>query len=180
MPQNDDISIETLDISLYVDNLSEYCDNNKNTFKLDSVTFFFLWGKVITWAVLTIGCLIIALFSYPYLPGMIPIQWNQGDVSSTVHKAFIFSYPAACIIVRFMLRPFIWKMLWKHGLYNDAITDFVVNFICLLTLPIEVFTVLYLFELVKNVAVPISVETIVFAVILILAWKKQKGILFSS
>lgn len=154
--------------------------NNKNTFELDSVTFFFLWGKVITWAVLTIGCLIIALLSYPCLPGMLPIQWNQGEVSSTVHKAFIFGYPAACIFVRFMLRPFIWRMLWKHGLYNDAIIDFVVNFICLLTLSIEVFTVLYLLELVKNVVMLISAETIVFAFILILAWKKQKGILFSS
>lgn len=180
MLQNEDISIETLDISLYVNDLSEYWDNNKNTFELDSVSFFFLWGKVITWSVLTIGCLIIALFSYPDLPRMIPIQWNQGEVSSTVHKAFIFSYPTACIVVRFMLRPCIWRMLWKHGLCNDAITDFVVNFICLLTLSIEVFTVLYLLELVKNVAVLISAETIVFAFILILAWKKQKGILFSS
>ena len=105
MLQNEDISIETLDISLYVNDLNEYWDNNKNTFELDSVTFFFLWGKVITWAVLTIGCLIIALLSYPYLPGMIPIQWNQGEVSSTVHKAFIFGYPAACIIVRVHASP---------------------------------------------------------------------------
>ena len=67
-----------------------------------------MWGGSIAWGILAVACLLVAVFSFGHLPAEIPIQWSSdGIISSFVDKKFIFAFPAACIIIRFLLRPFI-------------------------------------------------------------------------
>ncbi len=54
--------------------------------KLDSVSFLYIWGSFITWLVITIAGLLIALLFYTKLPSEIPIQWSDGLASSLVDK----------------------------------------------------------------------------------------------
>ncbi|EOS22400.1 hypothetical protein C806_03739 [Lachnospiraceae bacterium 3-1] len=71
----------------------------------------FLWGKKITWGILIGVCFLVAVCSVGYLPAKIPIQWHNGAVSSFADKKFIFAFPAACILIRYVLRPFLWRWL---------------------------------------------------------------------
>ena len=90
------IDYENLDIELFVANVKEYWNENRKIFKLDSVSFFYMWGGNITWGILAGACLLVAVFSFGHLPAEIPIQWSNSIVSSLVDRKFIFAFPVAC------------------------------------------------------------------------------------
>lgn len=104
LSSNPKIDFENLDIEEFVTDVKYYWSKNDNVFKLDSVSFFYMWGGKITWGILTILSLLVAVFSIGHLPALIPIQWSGGTVSSLVNKKFIFAFPAACVMIRFVLR----------------------------------------------------------------------------
>ena len=89
------IDYENLDIELYVADVKDYWNENRKVFKLDSVSFFYMWGGSIAWWILAVACLLVAVFSFGHLPAEIPIQWSGGIVSSLVDKKFIFAFPVA-------------------------------------------------------------------------------------
>ena len=133
------IDYENLDIELYVADVKDYWNENRKVFKLDSVSFFYMWGGSIAWWILAVACLLVAVFSFGHLPAEIPIQWSGGIVSSLVDKKFIFAFPAACVIIRFILRPFIWQWLRNNIMESDSVTGYITNYLCSIALSVEVF-----------------------------------------
>ncbi len=163
------INYDNLDVKQYVDNEKEYWSENSKMFKLDTVKFYYLWGGNITWGIVTVACAFIALFSFRYLPAEIPIQWSRGTVSSVADKWFIFAFPIACLIIKFLLRPYIWRWLGKNMMASDSVTDYVTNYLCFIALSIEIFTILYVQGIAKHVTVILFVDTFVLIGLLVIA-----------
>lgn len=173
--QNDAVDFDNLDVEAYTPDLKEHWKENNQIFRLDSVSFFYLWGRTLIWGLITAACFCVAAVAYHFLPDMIPIQWNHGEVSQTASKWIIFAYPAACGIARLLLRPFIARKLWQSGILGDSTTDYIVNFLCLLALVIEIFTVLNLQGVSKYIEIWIIVSVLLFFGVLFLAWNSAKN-----
>lgn len=141
MLASDGISYDDLDVEAFVPELTEYWNANRKIFQRDSAGVLHLLGSPLAWAIITAVCLLTALLSYPGLPAGIPIQWNGGSVSSMAGKAAIFAYPAACILSRLLLRPLIWGWLRKYTVWSDNAADLAANFLCLVALSVEIFTI---------------------------------------
>ena len=114
-----ELSYESLDITAYTPEKLEYWEQNKQFLKVDTVSFFYLWGGFLIWLLITGISLFTALLAYPNLPDYIPIQWSKTQVSSQAGKAFIFFYPLVCIIARFGLRFCLrWKIAFNNQIYK--------------------------------------------------------------
>jgi len=167
MLESGNISFDDLQVEEYVEDLESYWDDNKPVFKLDSVSFLYIWGSLITWAIITSLCLIIGILSYTKLPSEIPVQWDNGIVTSVVDKKFIFVYPLACICIRVLLRPVIYVRFLMTYLYGELITEYLSNYLCFIALSVEIFSILFVHGLVKSVVAVLLVDTIVLIGILI-------------
>ena len=163
------IDYENLNIDMYVADIKDYWNNNKKVFKLDSINFFYMWSGNIIWGILTIICLLAAVFTIEHLPSEIPIQWNGGAVSSLVDKKFIFAFPVACIIVRFVLRPFIWRWLKMNIIDSKPVTDYITNYLCFIALSVELFIIFYTKKMVEHVTVILFVDTFILIGLLFMA-----------
>ena len=53
------ISYEKLQVEQYVTDFQDYWKDNQTVFKLDSVSFLYIWGSMLTWITITVLCLII-------------------------------------------------------------------------------------------------------------------------
>ena len=167
MLESGNVSFDELQVEEYVEDLESYWDNNKPVFKLDSVSFLYIWGSLITWAIITSLCLIIGILSYTKLPPQIPVQWDNGIVTSVVDKKFIFVYPLACICIRVFLRPVIYVRFLMTNPYGELIMEYLSNYLCFIALSVEIFSILCVYGLVKSVVAVLLVDTIVFIGILI-------------
>lgn len=176
MLQEKDLCFENLEIERYVPDLEEQWKENRKVFQLDSVRFLYLWGSTLVWGILLGVSLLTALVSYSFLPEKIPLQWAwNGDVTSLMDKKLIFAYPVACIVIRFLLRPFLSCWLQIHAFYSDAITDYGTNYLCFLAISAEGFTVLYIFGILRHITVVLLVDTLVLLGLLIVGWTKLKS-----
>ena len=179
LSSNKKIDFENLDIEEFVSDVKDYWSTNDNVFKLDSVRFFYMWGGKITWGILTILSLLVAVFSIGHLPALIPIQWSGSTVSSFVNKQFIFAFPFACVMIRFVLRPFIWRWLKISIIYSESVTNYITNYLCFITLSVEIFIILYVNEIVKYVTVILFIDTFVLiGLLLMIAYRttrKRRG-----
>jgi len=179
LSSNKKIDFENLDIEEFVTDVKDYWNKNDNVLKLDSVSFFYMWGGNITWGILTILSLLVAVFSIGYLPIEIPIQWSGDTVSTFVNKQFIFAFPAACVIIRFVLRPFIWRWLKINIIDSESVTDYITNYLCFIAISVEIFIILYVKEIVKYVTVILFIDTFVLIGLLLMAVyrtrRKRKG-----
>lgn len=171
------IDYENLDVEQYITDVKDYWGKNRNIFKLDSVSLFYMWGGNITWGILTIACLFVAVFPFRHLPVEIPVQWNGNIVSSFVDKKFIFFFPVACIIIRFLLRPFIWRWLKINIIDNDSITDYITNYLCFIALSVEIFIILYVKGIVQYVTVVLFIDSFVLIGLLLMAIHRVTKIL---
>ena len=100
---------------------------------------------------------------WPILPNQIPIQWNGGEVSSAVGKIFIFAYPLACIVIRLLFRPYLRNKLQIYTwCYGEMITDYLTNFFCFVILSVEVFTVLYAYDIATHVTTLLLIDSLIF------------------
>lgn len=134
-----------------------------------------MWGVNITWGILTILSLLVAVFFIGHLPAEIPIQWSGGAVSSFVNKQFIFVFPVACVIIRFILCPFIWRWLKINIIDSESVTDYITNYLCCIALSVETFTILYVKEIVKYVTVILFIVTFVLIGLLLMAVCRTTG-----
>lgn len=82
------VSFDELQVEKNVKDLETYWNDNKPIFKLDSVSFLYIWGSLITWTIITSLCLIIGILSYTKLPSELPVQWNNGIAISVVTVLF--------------------------------------------------------------------------------------------
>lgn len=160
------ISYEELQVEQYVTELQEYWEDNQSVFKLDSVSFLYIWGSFSIWAALTALCLLTAVLFYTKLPQKLPVQWSNGEVSSFVNKNFIFLYPVVCIGARYLLRPLIYAKLQRNNPFGKIMAEYLTNFLCFIALSAEVFSVLFVYGLVKNIETLLFVDIVVFLGIL--------------
>lgn len=168
-----DLCFEELEIERYVPDMEEQWKENRKIFQMDSVGFLYLWGGTMMWGILLAVSLITALIAYFYLPEKIPVQWAwNGDVSSLADKKYIYGYPAACIIIRFLMRPFIWTKLQIREDYGDTIADYVTNYMCFLVVSAEVFSILFIYGILKHITVVLLLDTVVLIGLLLIGWTK--------
>lgn len=144
---------------------------------MDSVSFLYIWGSFFTWAVITVICLLTALLSYAKLPLEIPVQWSDGAASALVDRRFIFAYPAACIVIRYFIRPLIYGKLQMKAFHSKVMTEYLTNYICFAALSVEIFTVLFVYGRVKNVVIVLAVDTAVLIGVLLRGFTKNKPLL---
>lgn len=167
MLESENISYEELQVEQYVTELQDYWNTNQSIFKLDSVSFLYIWGSFITWTTITALCLITGILSYTKLPPEIPVQWNDGLASSVVDKKFIFAYPVVCIVIRYLLKPVIYAKIQMNNHYGEIITEYLTNYMCFIVLSAEVFSILFAYGVVKNIVAVLLVDTFVLIGLLI-------------
>lgn len=172
MLESGNISFDELQVEQYVADLETYWSDHKPVFKLDSVSFLYIWGSLITWTVITFLCLMIGILSYAKLPSKIPVQWDNGFVTSAADKKFIFVYPFACICIRILLRPVIYVKFLMNYIYGELITEYLSNYLCFVALSVEVFSILFIYGLIKSVVAVLLVDTVVLIGILIIGITK--------
>lgn len=129
--------------------------------KLDSVSFLFIWSSMIIWAIIASLCLLIGICSISKLPAEIPIQWSDGAAASLVNKHFIFAYPVVCIVIRIILRPCIYMKIKMYSSYGKLITEYLTNYLCFVALSAEMFSILFIYGLVKSIVALLFVDTAV-------------------
>ena len=173
MLEEKSISYEKLQVEQYVTELQDYWKDNQTVFKLDSVSFLYIWGSMLTWTTITALCLIIGVLSYSKLPTEIPVQWSNGVATSLVNKNWILIYPVICIIIRYLLKPFIYAKLQMNNYYGEIITEYLTNYMCFIVLSVEVFSILFTFGVVKSVVVLLFVNTAVFMGLLVVGLTKM-------
>lgn len=197
MLDEESISYKELQVEQYVSELPDYRNDsqtmlpdywkdNQPVFRLDSVSFLYIWGSFLTWAVLTLLCLAAGILFYAKLPPEIPVQWSGGAASSMADKRFIFAYPAACILIRWLLRPCLYAKLHMVNLYSEMITEYMVNqygemiieyltnYMCFVVLSTEVFSILFVYGVVKSIVVVLLADTVVFIGLLLVGIMKMK------
>ena len=167
------ISYEKLQVEQYVTDFHDYWKDNRTVFKLDSVSFLYIWGSMLTWTMLTSLCLIIGALSYSKLPTEIPVQWSKGVATSLVNKNWIFICPVICIIIRYLLKPFIYAKLQMNNYYGEIITEYLTNYMCFIVLSVEIFSILFTFGVVKSVVVLLFVDTAIFIGLLVVGMVKM-------
>ena len=167
------ISYEKLQVEQYVTELQDYWKDNQAVFKIDSVSFLYIWGSMFTWTTITVLCLIIGILSYSKLPPEIPVQWSNGVATSLVNKNWIFICPSICIIIRYLLKPVIYVKLQMSNYYGEIITEYLTNYMCFIVLSIEIFSILFTFGVVKSIVVLLFVNTVVFIGLLVVGLSKM-------
>ena len=173
MLDEESISYEKLQVEQYVIDLHDYWKDNRTVFKLDSVSFLYIWGSMLTWTMLTSLCLIIGALSYSKLPTEIPVQWSKGVATSLVNKNWIFICPVICIIIRYLLKPFIYAKLQMNNYYGEIITEYLTNYMCFIVLSVEIFSILFTFGVVKSVVLLLFVDTAIFIGLLVVGMVKM-------
>ena len=168
------VSFDELQIEKYVRDPEAYWNDNKPIFKLDSVSFLYLWGSLVTWIIIASLCLIISIVSYDKLPSKIPVQWSDGTVTSLVDKKFIFAFPLACIIIRVFLRPVIYVRFLMSYPYGELIKEYLSNYVCFIALSVEVFLILFTYGLVKSITAVLIIDTVILIGVLILGIAKMR------
>lgn len=172
MIESGNISFDELQVEKYVTDLDSYWNDNKPVFKLDSVSFLYIWGSLITWTIITSLCFIIGILSYAKLPSEIPVQWDNGIAISVVDKKFIFVYPLACICIRMLLRPVIYVRFLMNYIYGELITEYLSNYLCFIALSVEVFSIMFVYGLIKSVVTVLLVDTVVLIGILFISYSQ--------
>ncbi|HIS47101.1 MAG TPA: MerR family transcriptional regulator [Candidatus Scybalocola faecigallinarum] len=173
MLDEESISYEKLHVEQYITDLHDYWKDNQTIFKLDSVSFLYIWGSMLTWTTITALCLIIGALFYSKLPAEIPVQWRKGMATSFVNKNWIFICPVMCIIIRYLLKPFIYAKLQMNNYYGEIITEYLTNYMCFIVLSVEIFSVLFIFGVVKSVVILLFVNTAVFIGLLVVGLVKM-------
>ena len=173
MLDEESISYEKLQVEQYVTELQDHWKDNQVVFKIDSVSFLYIWGSMLTWTTITVLCLIIGILSYSKLPTEIPVQWSHGVATSLVNKNWIFICPSICIIIRYLLKPFIYVKLQMNNYYGEIITEYLTNYMCFIVLSVEIFSILFTFGVVKSVVVLLFVNTAVFMGLLVVGLTKM-------
>ena len=173
MLDEESISYEKLQVEQYVTDLHDYWKDNRTVFKLDSVSFLYIWGSMLTWTMITALCLIIGALFYSRLPTEIPVQWSKGVATSLVNKNWIFICPVICIIIRYLLKPFIYAKLQMNNYYGEIITEYLTNYMCFIVLSVEIFSILFTFGVVKSVVVLLFVDTAIFIGLLVVGLVKM-------
>ena len=169
MLNDTNISYEKLQVEQYVTKIPEYWSKQENqkVFKLDSVSFLYLWGSFFVWGVITVLCLLVSLLSYGKLPQEIPVQWSGDTVVSLADRKIIFVFPAVCIVIRYLVRPSLYTKTRMFYYYGEILAEYLTNYLCFVLLSIQIFTILFLHDIVESVLSVLILDTAVLIGLLI-------------
>ena len=169
MLNDTNISYEKLQVEQYVTKIPEYWSEQENqkVFKLDSVSFLYLWGSFFVWGVITVLCLLVSLLSYGKLPQEIPVQWSGDTVVSLADRKIIFVFPAVCIVIRYLVRPSLYTKTRMFYYYGEILAEYLTNYLCFVLLSIQIFTILFLHDIVESVLSVLILDTAVLIGLLI-------------
>ncbi len=78
-----------------------------------------------------------------------------------------------CIIIRYLLKPFIYAKLQMNNYYGEIITEYLTNYMCFIVLSVEIFSILFTFGVVKNIVVLLFVDTGIFIGLLVVGLTKM-------
>ena len=98
----------------------------------------------------------------------------MGQCPSLVDKKFIFAYPIACIVIRYFVRPIIYGKL-QMNFYCEVMTEYLTNYMCFLALSVELFSILFIYGIVKNIIAMLVVDTVVLIGVLIRGLAKKNS-----
>mgnify|MGYP006880510677 CR=1 FL=1 len=101
------------------------------------------------------------------------LKWSKGVATSLVNKNWIFICPVICIIIRYLLKPFIYAKLQMNNYYGEIITEYLTNYMCFIVLSVEIFSILFTFGVVKSVVVLLFVDTAIFIGLLVVGLVKM-------
>ena len=160
------IDYEDLQINRYISDPEEYWQKNRQILRLDSIGFISVWGGKTAWILFTAASLLIALCALWFLPEQIPVQWSGGEAVSFADRRTVLAYPAACVVIRFLLRLIIDTRIKRSTLYSSAITDYITNSLCFAALSAEVFMILFVKGIVTHITVILAVECMILVAML--------------
>lgn len=169
MLNDTNISYEKLQVEQYVTKIPEYWSEQENqkVFKLDSVSFLYLWGSFFVWVAITVLCLLVSILSYGKLPQEIPVQWSGDTVVSLADRKIIFVFPAVCIVIRYLVRPSLYTKTRMFYYYGEILAEYLTNYLCFVLLSIQIFTILFLHDIVESVLSVLILDTAVLIGLLI-------------
>ena len=125
MIKNEENDFESFEVERYIGKLPEYWEENRRVFAADAAGFFCLWGGAVVWGLLVMASLLTAVLSYKGLPERIPVQWSGETALSLADRGWIFAYPAACVLVRFLLRPFFLQRRDRRQVLQKIMSDYI-------------------------------------------------------
>lgn len=70
-------------------------------------------------------------------------------------------------MIRYLIRPVIYAKLRMNNRYEEIIAEYLSNYMCFIVLSAEVFSVLFIYGVVKNIVAVLVVDTAVFIGLLI-------------
>ena len=155
-----ELTYETMEVERYTGELEDYWEQNQPVFRLDTVSFLWLWGSFQTWMALTALCLLVGILFYSKLPPQIPVQWKLGIASTLARKECIFAYPVICVVIRYFLRPYLYVKVQMNNIYGKIISEYLSNSLCFVALSTEVFNVLFVFGLAENIVTVLLVDAV--------------------
>ena len=85
----------------------------------------------------------------------------------------LFGFTVICIIIRYLLKPFIYAKLQMNNYYGEIITEYLTNYMCFIVLSVEIFSILFTFGVVKSVVVLLFVDTAIFIGLLVVGLVKM-------
>lgn len=167
MLETDEMDYDQLCVERYVAQMDAYWDENQTVLKRDCIHFVHVGSSFGMWAAITLVCLAVGMLAYGKLPPEIPVQWSSGEASSWLPKGFIFAYPVACVLIRYLIRPMVYERLRMDGRCGDLAVEYLINAGCFLALSIQVFSVLYLLGTVEHVDAALVIQAAVLVGLLI-------------
>lgn len=156
-----ELTYETMEVERYAGELGDYWEQNQPVFRLDTVSFLWLWGSFQTWMALTVLCLLVGILFYSKLPPQIPVQWKLGIASTLARKEFIFAYPVICVVIRYFIRPYLYVKVQMNNIYGKIISEYLSNSLCFVALSTEVFNVLFVFGLAENIVILLLADAVI-------------------
>ena len=77
------------------------------------------------------------------------------------------------MMIRYLMRPFLYVKLQMNHHYGIMTADYLTNYMCFLALSTEVFSILFIYDVVRNIAAVLFVDTVVFFGLLIIGMNKR-------
>lgn len=167
------LTYATLQIDQYMD--PEAAPWPPQQLRCDALSLMTLWGsrKVGRW--IAALSLLLALASLPFLPGQIPIKWDEGVAVSHAPAWAILAYPAVCLLMLRFLRPGLGVTLRTYfPTASDMMVDYALNALCTLLVMIEGFTLLYLLNIVSSLPMLLTAGVTGFGVIFLMGLFQQR------
>ena len=78
--------------------------------------------------------------------------------------------PLACICIRILLRPVIYVRFLMNYIYGELITEYLSNYLCFIALSVEVFSIMFVYGLIKSVVTVLLVDTVVLIGLLFISY----------